>query len=80
VLAWTPFLEPMNAMQTCWYLLLIPMAIGISVIYRSLRETSYSVYWRSVFVMTMQIVVGIAALSLAVGLFVQLAIPLINPP
>ena len=56
------------------------MAFGISVIYRSLRETSYSVYWRSVFVMTMQIVVGIAALSLAIGLFVQLAIPLINPP
>ena len=70
----------MNAMQTWWYLLLIPLAIGISVIYRSLRENSYSEYWRSVFVMTVQIVVGIAAISLAVGLFVQLAIPLINPP
>ena len=80
MLAWTPFLEPMNAMQTWWYLLLIPLAIGISVIYRSLRENSYNAYWRSVFVMTVQIVVGIAAISLAVGLFVQLAIPLINPP
>ena len=56
------------------------MAFGISVVYRSLRETSYTTYWRSVFVMTLQIVVGIAILSIAIGVFVQLAIPLINPP
>ena len=80
MLAWIPFLEPMNAAQTWWYLLLIPMAFGISVVYRSLRETSYTTYWRSVFVMTLQIVVGIAILSIAIGVFVQLAIPLINPP
>jgi hypothetical protein len=70
----------MNAMQTWWYLLLIPMAVGISVIYRSLRETSYNKYWRSVFVMTLQMVAGIMVLSIAIGLFVQLAIPLINQP
>ena len=70
----------MNAAQTWWYLLLVPMAFGISVVYRSLRETSYAQYWYSVFVMTLQVVVGIAALSLSIGFFVQLIIPLINLP
>ena len=70
----------MNAVQASWYLLLIPMAIGISVIYRSLRETSYNEYWRAVIIMTMQIVVGISALSLVIGAFVQLVIPLLNQP
>ena len=70
----------MNAVQASWYLLLIPMAIGISVIYRSLRETSYNEYWRSVIIMSIHIVVGISALSLVIGAFVQLVIPLLNQP
>ncbi|HIN09147.1 MAG TPA: hypothetical protein EYM64_01065 [Phycisphaerales bacterium] len=70
----------MNAMQSWWYLLLIPMAFGISVVYRSLRETSYATYWRSVLIMTIQVVVGITMLSVAIGVFVQWVIPLINSP
>ena len=70
----------MNAVQTWWYLLLIPMALGISIIYRSLRETTYNKYWKSVFVMTTQIVVGVSVLSITIGAFVQLVIPLLNQP
>jgi hypothetical protein len=78
MIAWIPFLEPMNAMQSLWYLLLIPMAFGIAVVYRSLRERSYTTYWRSVLVMTGQIVVGIIALAITLGFFVQQVIPLLN--
>ena len=56
------------------------MSFGVSVVYRSLRETTYATYWRSVLVMTLQVVIGISILSAAIGVFVQLAIPLINPP
>jgi len=56
------------------------MAFGISVVYRSLRETSYATYWRSVLIMTIQVVVGITMLSVAIGVFVQWVIPLINSP
>jgi hypothetical protein len=80
MLAWTPFLEPMNAMQPVWYLLLLPMAFGISVVYRSLREYSYTLYWRSVVVMTSQVVFGIVAIAIMLGLFVQFVIPLLNLP
>jgi hypothetical protein len=78
MLAWIPFLEPMNAMQPVWYVLLIPMAFGISVVYRSLRECSYATYWRSVVVMSAQIVIGIIAIAVGLGIFVQFVIPLLN--
>lgn len=80
MLAWIPFLEPMSSMQTWWYLLLIPMAFGISIVYRSLREGSYTTYWHSVLLMTGQIIVGIIALAVSLGIFVQLVLPVLNSP
>ena len=80
MLAWTPFLEPMNAMQSIWYLLLLPMSFGIAVVYRALREETYTMYWRSVLVMTAQIVFGIAAIAVALAIFVQYVVPLLNQP
>ena len=77
-MAWLPFMQPMNVLQSTWYLLLIPMAFGIAVIYRALREESYATYWRSVVIMTGQIVFGIASIALVLGMFVQFVIPLLN--
>jgi uncharacterized membrane protein YwzB len=78
--AWTPFIEPMNAMQSWWYLLLVPLVFGIAVIYRALREESYAGYWKSVCVMTLQVVLGIVCIAIALGVFVQSVIPVINQP
>jgi hypothetical protein len=80
MLGWTPFLEPMNAMQSWWYLLLIPLVFGIAVIYRALREEDYAIYWQSVIIMTVQIVLGIGGIAIALGVFVQWVIPLLNQP
>jgi hypothetical protein len=80
MLGWTPFLEPMNAMQSWWYLLLIPLAFGIAVIYRALREEDYGIYWQSVIIMTVQIVLGIGGIAIALGVFVQWIIPLLSQP
>ncbi|HIA72224.1 MAG TPA: hypothetical protein EYO01_05965 [Phycisphaerales bacterium] len=80
MLAWTPFLEPMNAMQSVWYLLLLPMVFGISVVYRALREKQYATYWRSVAIMSGQVVIGIVGIAVALGFFVQIVIPLLNQP
>jgi ABC-type transport system involved in cytochrome c biogenesis permease component len=79
-LAWTPFLEPMNALQPIWYVLLIPLVFGISVVYRALRENQYATYWRSVAIMTGQVVIGIVGIALALGIFVQVVIPILNQP
>jgi hypothetical protein len=80
MLSWIPFYGPMNAMQSWWYLLFIPLVFGISIIYRALREENYSKYWQSVFIMTGQVVLGIVGIAIALGLFVQLVIPLLNQP
>lgn len=77
-LAWIPFLEPCNAMQPYWYLMLIPMSFGISVIYKAMHEDSFLQYWRSVFVMTTQVVLGISGLAVGAGLFIQFVIPMIS--
>lgn len=80
MVAWIPFLEPLNAMQPWWYLLILPMAFGISVIYKALHENNALNYWRSVFVMTTQIVLGISLLAVVIGLFIQLVVPLVTLP
>jgi|TARA_B100000959_G_C14936115_1_gene605799 hypothetical protein len=80
MLAWVPFLEPMNAMQSWWYLLLLPLVFGISVVYRALREENYAKYWASVIVMTGQVVLSIVGIAIALGIFVQFVIPLLNQP
>ena len=77
MLAWIPFLEPANGLQTWWYLLLIPLAFGLAVIYKAIREPSMSRYWRSVWIMTTQIVFVIAAIAVALGVFVQVVIPVV---
>ncbi|MBC8201367.1 MAG: hypothetical protein H8E86_04905 [Planctomycetes bacterium] len=80
MIAWTPFLEPMNAMQSWWYLLLVPLVFGIAVIYRALREKSFARYWQSVCIMTLQVVLGILGIAVALGVFVQFVIPIISQP
>ena len=61
-------------------MLLIPLVFGISVIYRALRVEDYAIYWQSVIIMTVQIVLGIGGIAIALGMFVQWVIPLLNQP
>jgi len=53
------------------------LAFGLAVIYKAIREPSMSRYWRSVWIMTTQIVFVIAAIAVALGVFVQVVIPVI---
>ena len=78
MVAWIPFLEPLNLFHQWWYLLLVPLAFGLSVAYKAIRVPNLKLYWRQVAVMTTQIVFGVAALGVLVALFVQFAIPYLN--
>lgn len=73
--AWIPFVEPFPAMGAWWPFLLIPLAIGISMIYKALRVSNLNIYPREVAIMTTQIIVAMIALSLALILLVQIIIP-----
>ncbi len=76
LLAWIPFLSPMNWIQSAWYLLLIPLALGVSMIYKAMRVTDIHAYWRQVGVMTLQVVLAITGLAVSLILFVRYIIPM----
>ena len=79
LLAWRPFLDPIDA-HGWWYLLLVPLALGISVVYKAVRVSTLDGYWKQVIVLTAQIVIGIVALGAASYALTQHVIPIIAPP
>ncbi len=75
MIAYVPFLDPIHSAHVWWYLLLVPLSFGVSVIYRALRMRNLDHYWRGVFAMTMQIVVAMVALAMVLVVLVQVVIP-----
>ncbi len=75
--AYIPFLDPIGMFHTWWYLLLIPLAFGISVVYRALKLQNLDHYWRAVFTMTAQIVLAMIGLGVGLVVLVSLILPLI---
>ncbi|MHC4947161.1 MAG: hypothetical protein ACYTG1_02710 [Planctomycetota bacterium] len=73
--AYIPFLHPIGALHDAWYLLLLPLAFGISVIYRAIRLQTLDHFWRRTWVMTAQIVLAMIALAIALTFVVQIVIP-----
>ncbi len=77
MIAYIPFLDPINAFHDWWFVLLIPMSFGISVIYRALKLPTLEHYWRAVMTMTVQIVLAMAALGIALVIVVVQIIPML---
>ncbi len=76
-LAVRPFLDPMP-FERYWYLLIIPMALGIAMAYKAVRVPDMNKFWVQTFVMTAQIVLGMIALGTFTFLFVQVVLPAIT--
>ncbi len=75
MIAYVPFLDPINAFHEWWFVLLIPLSFGISVVYRALKLPSLEHYWRAVMTMTAQIVLAMVALGIALVIVVVQIIP-----
>lgn len=75
--AWRPFIDPIDAHRV-WYLLLVPMAWLLSMVYKAVRLPDLDRYWRQVGVMSSQIVLWIIALGAAIFVFIQFIAPLIT--
>lgn len=78
LLAYRPFLDPLP-IDAYWYLLLIPMSLGIALAYKSVRVREMKDYPRQVLVLMIQIVVSMAALGVGTYLVIQHVIPIITP-
>jgi len=77
LLAYIPFLDPLDVFHDWWFLLVIPLSLGISITYKAMRMASLDGYWRQVAVMTTQIVLAMIAGAVLLMLFVELVIPLV---
>lgn len=77
-LALRPFLDPLP-FERYWYLLIIPIALGVAMAYKAVRVWDMKRFWRDVIVMTAQIVAGMIALGTLTFLFVQFIAPAIVP-
>lgn len=75
MLAWTPFIHPLNIFHTWWYVLIVPLAFGVSVIYKAVRMPDLLRFWRETLAMTAQIILAMIGLAIGIALLVQVAIP-----
>lgn len=75
---WRPFLDPLD-LHGAWFLLLIPLALGIAIVYRAVRLPDLDKYWAKVLVLTIQIVLSMVLLGVASYLFIQVAVPMLMP-
>lgn len=75
LVAYIPFLYPLNVFHELWYLLLLPLAFGISVIYKAVRLHTLERFWREVAVMTLQIVLAMIILAVALVVLVVWVVP-----
>lgn len=74
-LAYIPFLYPINLFHDWWYLLILPLSFGISIIYKAMRLGSLDRFWYQVATMTIQIIVSMIGLAIALLILVQWIIP-----
>lgn len=77
LLAYIPFVTPINLFLSWWYLLLIPLSFGIAVIYKAMRVYDLNTYWRQVSVMTAQIILAMIGLALCLVVLVQVIVPML---
>ena len=74
-MAWIPFLQPMPELVSLWYVLCIPLVIGVAMVYKALWIPEGRSWGQQVSVMSALLVVGLVALAVVLGLFVQVVIP-----
>ena len=74
-LAWIPFLQPVPELVSLWYLLCIPLVIGVAMVYKALWIPEGRSWGQQVIMMSILIVGGLAGLAILLGAFVQIVIP-----
>ncbi len=76
-LAWTPFLEPLD-LHAMWWLTIIPISLFVSMAYKAVRLPDLHDYWRTVAVMTTQIILAMIALAAALHILIEFIVPFLS--
>lgn len=75
--AWTPFLQPLPAAHRWWWLLIVPIAVGVSLAWKAVRLEEPDRWQRPVAIMSGQIVLAVAGIALGLFILVQIVLPLL---
>lgn len=77
LLAWTPFLQPAPGVQHWWWMLVIPMALGVSMAYKAIRVQELSQWPKAVAKMTLQIIAAVVGIAIGLYLLVIVLLPML---
>jgi uncharacterized membrane protein YedE/YeeE len=77
LLAWTPFLQPAPGVERWWWMLVLPMALGIAMSYKAIRTKDLRDYPRDVLRMSAQIVAAVVGIAIGLYLLVIVLLPLL---
>jgi len=77
MIAWIPFISPMPQLGALWWLLALPLVVAVSMTWKAVRLSSLERYWAAVAVMTIQVLVGTAALGIGLLILVRGILPLL---
>lgn len=77
LLAWTPFLQPIVGAAHWWWLMVVPMSLGISVVWKAIRLRSLDRCWNEVAFMSLQLLAGMAALAAALMVLARVVLPML---
>lgn len=75
MMAWIPFLQPIPELVSYWYLLCVPLVIGVAMVYKALWIPEGRSWGQQVAVMSVLLVAGLVAVAVVLGVFVQVVIP-----
>jgi hypothetical protein len=78
LLGYTPMLDPMPLSGGLWWLTLLPLALGIALVYKAIKLDDMRRYPRQVAMMTTQIVVVMLALAVGIQIVVGWIVPMLG--
>lgn len=76
VLAWRPFIDPIDA-HAWWFLLILPVAFLVSLSWKAVRVDDIQRLPRPVIVMTVQVILAMLGLGLAAFLGLTVVLPIL---
>ena len=76
-LAWIPLIDPLPGVQANWIWFVLPLVLGIAMMYKSIRVGEVSRWPREVAMMTGQVLLAFAGFAIGLFVLVQLVLPIL---
>lgn len=75
LISWIPFLEPIRGIGNAWWLLALPLIVGISIAYKAVRAGSVDRFWPQVAWFSVRITIIMIALTIGLFVLVRIVVP-----